>query len=94
MERRMRETHWMGLPVPGSPLVFLHPQTLRLSTRSHPHPSKKRRAGAAGIRGCPLAGEVGDRAHIPQERGGAPGWLNVCGWGRNEVVRTKVVVAG
>jgi hypothetical protein len=38
-------THCLGLPVSGSPLAFLHPQILRLSTRSPPHPSSEGRGG-------------------------------------------------
>ena len=41
-----------------------------------------------------FAGGVGDQAHIPQERGGAPRWVVARYWGRIEVARTKVVVVG
>ena len=33
----------MGLPLPGPPLAFLHPQLLRQSTRSRAHPSEEGR---------------------------------------------------
>ena len=33
-------------------------------------------------------------AHIPQERGGAHCWVVACSWGRNRVVRVKVVIVG
>ena len=39
------ETYWLGLPLPGSPLVFLLPQILHRARTSRPHPSGKGRGG-------------------------------------------------
>ena len=44
-----------------------------------------------GLRTSMLAGGVGDRAHIPQERGGARLWAFARGWRRIEVAKAKVV---
>jgi hypothetical protein len=44
------ETHWPGLPLPGSPLVNLLPQLLRRARMSRPHPSGRGGAGAADVR--------------------------------------------
>jgi len=42
----------------------------------------------AGIRVPVLAGGAVDRAHIPQERGGAPGGVVACSWEGVELVNT------
>ena len=39
-----------------------------------------------------LAGGTVDWAHIPQERGGAPGGVVACSWEGAELARAKVVV--
>ena len=39
-----------------------------------------------------LAGGIVDRAHIPQERGGAPGGVVACSWEGVELQRAKRVV--
>ena len=58
MERRMRETHWMGLPIPGSPLVFFHPPFLRRSPQFPPSSEHKpahiplERGGAGMVAVC------------------------------------------
>jgi hypothetical protein len=41
-------THYTGLPLHGSPLVFLHPKILRRASWSRPHPSGKGRGGCSG----------------------------------------------
>ena len=38
-------THWLGLPPPGYPLVFLPPKLLHRAKTSRPHPSGKERGG-------------------------------------------------
>jgi len=76
-------THCLSLPLLGSPLAFLHPQFLRRSTRSRPHPSEEGRGGCGWDLSSALAGGVGDRAHIPQEMGGAPGRVDVRSLGAN-----------
>ena len=43
-------TQWLGLPPPGSPLVFLLPKLLHRVKTSRPHPSGKEGGGMAGIR--------------------------------------------
>jgi len=43
----------------------------------------------AGIRVPVLAGGAVDRAHIPQERGGAPGGVVACSWEGVELVRAE-----
>jgi hypothetical protein len=45
----------------------------------------------AGIRVPELAGGIVDRAHIPQERGGAPGGEVACSWEGAELERAKMV---
>jgi len=45
----------------------------------------------AGIRVPVLAGGAFDRAHIPQERGGAPGGVVAYSWEGVELVKAKVV---
>jgi hypothetical protein len=66
------KTHRMGLPLHGSPLVFLLPKFLRRVRMRRPHPLERGGATAFGFRASALAGAVDDPAHIPQERGGAP----------------------
>jgi len=39
--------HCLGLPLPGSPLAFLHPPLPCWLTRSHPHPSEEGRDGCS-----------------------------------------------
>jgi len=46
----------------------------------------------AGIRIPVLARGIVDRAHIPQERGGAPGGIVACSWEGVELERAKMVV--
>ena len=46
----------------------------------------------AGIRVPVLVGGILDRAHIPQERGGAPGRVFACSWETVELERAKMVV--
>ena len=46
----------------------------------------------AGICVPVLAGGAVNQAHIPQERGGAPGRVVACSWEGVELVRAKVVV--
>ena len=43
-------THYMGLPHPGSPLVFFPPLFLHRVNLSRPHPSGKGRGGCSGVR--------------------------------------------
>ena len=71
-------TYHICLPLLWYPLVFLLPQLLRRAMMRYPHPTGKWR----GECGLPvLAGGVVDWAHIPLERGGAPGREVACGWG-------------
>jgi hypothetical protein len=42
-------THHPGLPLHGSPLVFILPQILRQVDLSRPHPSGKGRGGCDGV---------------------------------------------
>ena len=49
-------TYYMGLPLQGSPLVFLPPQLLHRMSPSHPHPFEKGRGGC----GCTLTCEVSE----------------------------------
>jgi len=46
----------------------------------------------AGICIPVLARGIVDRAHIPQERGGAPGGIVACSWEGVELERAKMVV--
>jgi hypothetical protein len=43
-------THYMGLPHPGSPLMFLPSPFLHRVNLSRPHPSRKGRGGCSGVR--------------------------------------------
>ena len=43
-------THYMGLPHPGSPLVFFPPLFLHRVNLSRPHPFGKGRGGCSGVR--------------------------------------------
>jgi hypothetical protein len=45
-------TYHLGLPLPGSPLVFLLPRFLRRAIVSRPHPSGKGRGGRGSILAC------------------------------------------
>jgi len=83
-------THLMGLPFPGSPLVFLLPPLLRRATMRCPHPFGEGGAGAAAIRLAFPGALVLEP--IPQTRGGAHGQFVVQGWVGFEVSRMKVVV--
>jgi hypothetical protein len=40
-------THIVGLPFPGSPLVFFHPRILRRASITRPHPFGKGRGASA-----------------------------------------------
>ena len=71
-------THLTGLPLAGSPLVYLHPQNLCRATTNRSHPSGKGRGWSAGFRASVLAKGVGDRAHTPQKRGGATFQVVAC----------------
>ena len=51
-------THLMGLPLPGPPLVYLHPQNLCRARTNRPHPSEKGMGWSAGFRASALAGGV------------------------------------
>ena len=51
-------THLTGLPLPGSPLVYLHPQNLCRARTNRPHPSGKGMGWSAGFRASVLAGGV------------------------------------
>ena len=51
-------THYLGLPLPGSPLMFLHPQLPCCLTRSHPHPSEEGRGGCSWLLLMALQAEV------------------------------------
>jgi len=44
-------THHVGLPLPGSPLVFLVPQILCRATMSRPHPSGEGRGERGSLLG-------------------------------------------
>ena len=54
-------THCLGLPLPGSPLVFLHPQLPCCLTRSCPHPSEERRGRCSWLLLMALQAEVNQR---------------------------------
>ena len=43
-------THYVGLPHPGSPLMFLPSPFLHRANLSRPHPSGKGRGGCSGVR--------------------------------------------
>ena len=42
-------TYHLGLPLHGSPLVFLPPRFLRRASISRPHPFGKGRGGCSGV---------------------------------------------
>jgi hypothetical protein len=68
-------TYLVGRLLPRSPHVSLPP---RFAPSSEHEPAHIPLAGVARILARVLAGGVGDRAHIPQTRGGAHGQFLVC----------------
>jgi hypothetical protein len=80
----------VGLPLPGSPLVFLPPHLLHRARLSRPHPSGKGR----GRCGCACVSEltgvlVVEPTSLNRGEGLVAG-LSVCGCERSGVVRGKV----
>jgi len=49
-------THYAGLPLHGSPLMFLHPPFLCRTIISRPHPFGKGRGGCSCVLACEVAG--------------------------------------
>jgi len=70
-------THYMGLPHPGSPLVFPPPPFLHRANLSRPHPSGKGRGGCSG--GWRFQGDaVGLSPHPSREGRGSLPDCRVC----------------
>ena len=86
-------THYMGLPHPGSPLVFPPPPFLHRANLSRPHPSGKGRGGCSG--GWRFQGDAVGFEPTSLKRGeGLTAGLSRVLEGRNGVAKAKVVVVG
>ena len=72
-------TSWVLPGVSTSPIRSLSKNHSPRSLWKGQGQGARARASAVGLHTSMLAGGIGNRAHIPQERGGAPGQVN-CTW--------------
>jgi len=63
--------HFTRLKIPGSPLVYLLPQSLRRANMNCPHPFGKGRGGYGYVLASEVSCVVIGWAHIPQQMGAA-----------------------
>jgi len=84
-----RASHFLGPPS----CFYLTNSFIEQERFTHiPLERRGARASAIGLRTFTLAGGAVDRAHIPQERGGAPGQVYARGWEGFEIEGEVVVV--
>ena len=68
--------HYVGLPLQGSPLVFLPPWLLHQISPSHPHPFEKGRGSCSCILACEVGGVLmAEPTSLNRGEGLAAGWL-------------------
>jgi len=102
-ENEPRQTSWLAFrdALDGPPTYWVppcvSPSPIPSSSEDDPSIPLERRgamasASAVRLRTSTRAGDFGDRAHIPQGRGGAPGHVFACGWEEFEIARGEVVV--
>ena len=74
-------THYMGLPLPGSPLMYLRPPFLHRASLSRPDPSGKGRGRCSGtcVPECAEALEF-EPTSLKRGEGLVFGLFVVCGW--------------
>ena len=74
----MGKPHWPGLPLPGSPLVYLLPQLCRARINC-PHPFGRGGVGAAGVRSGLAGALVLGTTSLKTGEGPLTRWMCVAG---------------